>query len=232
MSVKSRFKRTLKVLLKKEINSQRNGRNDNFLEILLEKLGNKLSFETQSSINKKGEPLPWFTYPAIEYLNQLNLKEYNVLEWGCGNSTKYFSARTNSITSIESNPEWFKKIKNIEEVNSEIYLKETKEEYTRFPTTLTKKFDIIIIDGIYRDECVNTAIGLHNKKCFIILDNADRYPDLCKILRDSNYLEIDFHGFGPINNYTWTTSFFYPNEGMTKLIPLQNQPLIPTGGGY
>jgi hypothetical protein len=234
MSIKSRLTRTLNVLLNKKYKTNEivYDRGNNFLDIILNKLGNKISHENQSCIDGNHNPIPWFTYPSIEYLNQLNLKEYNVLEWGCGNSTKYFSKRTNHINSIESNIDWFNNIKNLVNENVTIHFKDSESDYVNFPLSLNIKFDIIVIDGIFREGCVDTALKLHSKKCFIILDNSDRYPELCKIIRHNDYLEVDFHGFGPINNYSWTTSLFYPNQGMQKLIPITNQPKIPAGGGY
>jgi hypothetical protein len=44
------------------------------------------------------------------------------------------------------------------------------------------------------------------------------------------YIEIDFHGFGPINDYTWTTSLFLDRE--IALEPKSIQPTIPIGGGF
>ena len=43
----------------------------------------------------------------------------------------------------------------------------------------------------------------------LILDNSDRYPNKLKFLKEKlGWMQIDFHGFGPINSYTWTTSIF------------------------
>ena len=205
-------------------------RNQHILDILLNKLGNKISSETQQSVDSKSNPIPWFTYPAIEYLNQIDLSNYNILEWGCGNSTSYFSKKCKALTSIESDKEWFKNVLDKKHKNCTIYCKEDTDEYAKYPLTLNQNFDVIVIDGINRTACLNTALILHNKKGFIILDNSDRNPELCKILREENYLEIDFHGFGPINEYTWCTSFFYPSSINVK--PIENQPLISAGGGY
>jgi len=43
----------------------------------------------------------------------------------------------------------------------------------------------------------------------VILDNSDWYRETAKYLRENlDMIEVDFHGFGPINDYTWTTSVF------------------------
>ena len=55
----------------------------------------------------------------------------------------------------------------------------------------------------------------------VILDNSDWYSNTSKYLRDSlNLLQVDFHGFGPINDYTWTTSIFFKRN--IKLNPIGN----------
>jgi len=51
--------------------------------------------------------------------------------------------------------------------------------------------------------------NLNLESGIVILDNSDWYAETAKFLRDSlNMIQIDFHGFGPINSYTWTTSLF------------------------
>lgn len=43
----------------------------------------------------------------------------------------------------------------------------------------------------------------------LILDNADWYPKSVEFIQDNFcWMQVDFHGFGPINDYTWTTSIF------------------------
>ncbi len=92
------------------------------------------------------------------------------------------------------------------------------------------KFDIIIIDGIERKKCSELS-HLHLKENgLIILDNSDRHPDISENFRKLDFLQVDMHGLGPINNYTWTTSFFFKRN--TQFKPITKQPVIPIGGGY
>jgi len=43
----------------------------------------------------------------------------------------------------------------------------------------------------------------------VIFDNSDWYPKTIEFLRNTlDWIEVDFHGFGPINDYTWTTTIF------------------------
>ena len=52
-------------------------------------------------IDENGEPLPWYTYPAIEYLTGLDFTQKTVFEFGCGNSTLYWSVRAKQVTAVE-----------------------------------------------------------------------------------------------------------------------------------
>jgi hypothetical protein len=196
---------------------------------IAQELGWSLSRELHSAINKDGEPLPWITYPAIEYLNQLDLRSKTVLEYGSGNSSLYFSRRVKSILSIEHNLEWYSKLK-IDLAENQSLIHASEELYAEAPLQQNKKFDIIIIDGIKREECVAVCFKIIEEGGMILLDNSERYPNLCEKIRNDGYLQIDFHGMGPINRYTWTTSLFFSAESIGRFLPLSLQPLKPKGG--
>lgn len=225
-SIKRRIRGFLKG--KKELNHQ-NTRLDNFIKIIDEGYGNKNSYLSKNSIDSKDEPIPWFTYPSIEYLSQLDLSQCLILEWGIGNSTLFFAKRCQKIISIEHNTDWYNLITDKMPTNSFSYLV-SENEYAEFPKQLNEKFDVIIVDGIKRQECLNTSLQLLKRGGIIIFDNSDRNPEFCETLRNENLIEIDFHGFGPIVNFTTTTSIFLTRDFSLK--PLTIQPVIPVGGGY
>jgi hypothetical protein len=70
-------------------------------------------------------------------------------------------------------------------------------------------FDVIIIDGSTRFECAIEALCKLKDDGFLILDNSDWKEKTSKLLREADLIEVDMSGFGPINNYTWTTSFYF-----------------------
>jgi len=201
----------------------------NFITIIDNGYGNKNSYLRQKPVNAIGEPIPWFTYPSIEYLSQLDLSAKSILEWGIGNSTLFFAKRCKKITSIEHNSEWYNLVTQQLPDNSRAYLI-AEAEYSNHPKQLNENFDIIIVDGIKRLECLQTALTLINPGGMIIFDNSDRNPEYCKFIREQNLIQIDFHGFGPIVNFTSTTSVFFTRDA--NFIPLTVQPIIPIGGGY
>ena len=48
------------------------------------------SVVAQRPVDADGRPLPWYTYPAIEYLEQLDFRDRTVFEFGSGASTLFW----------------------------------------------------------------------------------------------------------------------------------------------
>lgn len=190
--------------------------------------GHYKSKELQQSVNFNNQAIPWFTYPSIDYLQQLDLSEKIMLEWGSGNSSLFFSKRVKQLYSIEHDEDWYKKVKKFNIKNQVLEI--ANSDYEIKPKSFNKGFDIILIDGIKREACSILASKLLNDSGMIILDNSDRHPDIAEKFRNLGLINIDFHGFGPINDYTWTTSIFLHREFNFK--PISVQPVIPIGGGF
>lgn len=201
-----------------------------YSDIIENKYGHKLSRERGLPCDCNAKPLPWFTYPAIEYLNQLDLSKCNIFEWGIGNSSLFFAERAFAVYSVENDEDWFNKIQSIKLSNNHIYLEKDNNKYAQIISTFNMKFDIIVIDGKEREKCSNISHLYLVPEGLIILDNSDRHPDIAEKFRELDFLQVDMHGLGPINHYTWTTSFFFKRAACFK--PKANQPTIPIGGGY
>ncbi len=176
------------------------------------KYGYALSNLHQRPIDIENQELPWFTYPAIEYVSQFNLQDKSIFEWGSGYSSLFFARRCKNIISIESNQNWYKELSQKSLGNQKIFLK-SEESFARSINDFSEEFDIIIIDSLRRYDCALNAISCLKKGGIIILDNSDWFPNTCKFLRQLHqFIQVDFHGFGPINPYSWTTSFFIDRE--------------------
>src|SRR5262245_9536558 len=80
------------------------------VEHFADTLGGRKSHETQAALTANGEPLPWYTYPAIAYLAQLDFSGSDVFEYGSGNSSRYWAQRARTVASVESDPAWFQVI--------------------------------------------------------------------------------------------------------------------------
>lgn len=164
-------------------------------------------------VNKANNKIPWYTYPAIEYLSSLDFTQKSIFEYGSGYSSIFWSNRAKNVTSVDNDINWIEKIKSEFNSNQTVLFKKDDCEYENSIAEVGKKFDVIIIDGIRRVECSKVIkYYLNNDSSdgfMIILDNSDWYNDIARYLKEElDLIEIDFHGFGPINAYTWTTSIF------------------------
>ncbi|MBU3553980.1 hypothetical protein [Polynucleobacter sp. UB-Piko-W3] len=155
-----------------------------------------------------GDASPWYTYPAIEYLKQLDLTDATLFEYGSGNSTNFWRSRVKEIVSVESSPEWFSLVSGNQTLNQKIMLRTEKAEYINSIKEVNATYDIIVVDGEYRQLCAISALDFLKKDGMLILDNSDWFTDITGELRSRGYMQIDFIGQGPINSYAWSTSIF------------------------
>lgn len=164
-------------------------------------------------VDKKGEPIPWFTYPAIEYLSHLDLSDFSVFEYGSGYSTLFWLNRVKELVSVENDKVWYEKILKLVQEESKIkyFFYESSLEYVNSIFEQKRAFDIYVIDGRWRYECAKAVVKNINQYGggMVIFDNSDWYPRTIQYLRENlDWIEVDFHGFSPINNYTLTTTIF------------------------
>lgn len=172
-----------------------------------------------NSADENGSPIPWYTYPTTEYLTHLDLSRFQVFEYGSGNSTLWWASRVKQVISVEDDEAWHAKIKEALESSFEHANYHLQKEKDRYVAMATKGSDIFIVDGKYRRECAEHVVNLCGGGVMLIFDNSDWYPKTIDFIRRNlRWMQIDFHGFGPINNYTWTTSIFVNPERHHELL--------------
>lgn len=185
--------------------------------ILADGFGFWNSAKERKCLDADGAPIPWYTYPAIEYIRQLDLSDKTVLEFGSGYSTLFWASRCKKVYAVEDNREWYDRIRSKTPGNVEYLLLEDREDYSHAGNTIKEEqFDIIIVDGSHRFECATNSRPLLNPSGFMILDNSDWREETSRFLRESDLIEVDMSGFGPINPYTWTTSFYFSRQVQLK----------------
>jgi hypothetical protein len=200
------------------------------LDVLDQEFGHGETRRQGACIDRNGEPVPWYTYPAIEYLSQLDHGESDLFEFGSGNSTLFWGRRARSVVSVENDPEWHRQVTGrIAELPVELRLVENLDEYAAAIEAFDGPFDVIVVDGRRRFSCARRAVAKLRPGGLIVLDNADWYPNTAAMLREAGLIQVDMSGFGPINAYTWTTSLFLHRDFRPR--PLADRlPTSPLGG--
>jgi FkbM family methyltransferase len=198
------------------------------LEIFEDMSGHRASAQAGKPVNIAGQPLPWYTYPAISFLDQVDLGGKTVFEFGAGNSSLYFARRARRVISVESDPRWYAQVAASKPANLTIHLCPQEAEYLRVLCEGEVLPDVIAIDGAWRRPCARAAITRLAPEGFIILDNSDWFPKTASDLRSAGLVQIDFAGFGPVNYYTWTTSVFFRRD--VRLTPQAAGQPLPSWG--
>jgi len=68
--------------------------------------GHSLSAKSGKPVNESNEPIPWYTYPLIDYINDCNTHSWNIIEFGSGQSTLFWASRANKVISYENSKDW------------------------------------------------------------------------------------------------------------------------------
>jgi cephalosporin hydroxylase/Flp pilus assembly protein TadD len=183
-------------------------------------LGKPLDYEVQ--------PLPWYTYPAIEFLENKLEKHFRVFEFGSGNSTLWFSNKVFQVVSVESDLEWFSYLKKDFPDNVQLDLILDEEEYAaQINNYQDNFFDVIAIDGINRNKCAELAWEHLKEDGFIIFDNTDNrsFDEGVEFLSSRGFNRIDFYGLIPSYTYKNCTSIFFKKDNFLSRggLPSQKQ---------
>lgn len=166
------------------------------------------------AIDRKSRPLPWFTYPAIHFLNRRITPELRLFEYGSGCSTLWFAERVKEVVSVEHDSAWFGKMQR-SGLPANVTLTHRpmdggyEQEIARHGA-----FDIVVIDGRNRVACFETSLDHLSPRAVVVWDNSNRleFRNLSDRFSELAFKELPFYGTGPVNPYNWQTSILYRTE--------------------
>jgi hypothetical protein len=174
------------------------------------------SFKSLRSIDKNGNPIPWFSYPFIDFLTPRLSKELTVFEFGSGNSTIFFAERVKKVISIEHNKEWYQIVNKSKPENVDLILtkSDSSKDYLDAFKNMNVFADVIIVDGIHRIDCLKVAIEKLSEKGVIILDDSERneYKAGIDFVLQKEFKSLDFWGIAPTILFKKCTTVFYKSS--------------------
>ena len=174
------------------------------------------SFNTKQSIDREGNPIPWCTYPFIKFIGPRLNKNFNLFEFGAGNSTIWYAERVNTIKVVEHDKKWVEYMSKKMPENASIIYRELSPngDYSKEVTKDGNNYDIVIVDGRDRNNCTKNGINCLTGYGVIIFDNSDRpdYKESMDLFKDKGFKRIDFIGLSPVTNHNNYTSIFYRED--------------------
>lgn len=196
--------------------------------ILLRQRGQTKRDLLGNCVDSEGNPIPWMTYPAIDFLGSYNLSSCAVFEFGSGASTFFWSKNCRSVISVEHFPPWYEKMRSHAHGNITLI---PQFDLPSYPAEIHGygNFDVIVIDGAERMGCVKACLEHISPVGIVVLDNSEWYPNCCAVLRAHGFTQLDFCGFTPLNSFTAMTSVFIQGKIAFPYKP-KRQFWTPIGG--
>lgn len=119
---------------------------------------------------------PWISYDAQAELARFLSPDSRVIEFGSGMSTIWYARRAGSIVSIESDRAWFDTIGARLGRLGNVDYRFAADRTAYLSAAPDEAFDLVMIDGGWREDCVDYAIGRLRTGGIIYLDNSDKGP--------------------------------------------------------
>lgn len=171
-----------------------------------------------AAVTRKGEPLPWYTYPCIHFLQFRDFQGKKVLEFGGGQSTLWWAGRAERVVTLDPSGPWCERLKTLVPANVTLH-----EIPMDSPAACVEKvnavfdaneygpFDVIVIDGMYRYEMIEIALRLRSETGVVIADDAEIHG-FHEGFKPSGLQRIDFFGHQPAAFLPHCTSIFFDRE--------------------
>lgn len=125
-----------------------------------------------------GLVFPWYTKSCLDELATSDLKDKVVFEYGCGASSLWWAEKCKKLYGVENNKEYFDAVvSRIGAITCLAY--ETEERaYINSIRQWCIQFDIIVVDGGWRDESIPTVLE-HLKQGGVIIYDNWMQPSVC-----------------------------------------------------
>lgn len=172
------------------------------------------SRQDKAAVDKSGKPVPWWTYPSVQFIGPRINREMLVFEYGSGASTLWWAERVRAVIACEYDETWYRRMSGIIPGNVKLIHMPDKASYARQILGGNACLDVVGIDGEERVECARLCVRVLKPDGVIVWDNSDRtrYQEGFDFLASRKFRRLDFSGLGPINVSGWSTSIFYRTE--------------------
>jgi hypothetical protein len=174
------------------------------------------SLREEQPVDNNGAAIPWMNFPVVAFLRDRLTKDLDLFEYGSGHSTLFFARLVKSVTSVESNEAWFSLLKVRLPGNAELRLEpaNTDASYCRAVHVSGRKYDVVVVDGTDRVNCVKQGLTALSPDGIMILDDSQReaYAEGISRAKASGFRALFFEGLKPSGNGVDRTTVFYRRE--------------------
>lgn len=171
-------------------------------------------------VGQDGEPLPWMTYPFIDFIGPRLTQHIQLFEYGAGASTLFFSLRVGQVRSVEHDQAFVNELTPKLPKNARLMVRSAGEEnYVLAINEWEVRPQVVIVDGLRRVECAAVARTRLAADGVLVLDDAQlpEYEPIHADMRTAGFRRLDFWGLAPGRVEHRCTTIFYRGENVLGL---------------
>ena len=134
------------------------------------------SFQEERPVDCDGNPVPWMNYSITKLLETRLNSHLDLFEYGSGYSTLFFSRLVNHVTSVEYDETWLDILKQHIPHNVTLLsmAADIDGEYCRAIRSAGRRYDVVVIDGRDRVNCMKEGIRSVTDTGVVLLDDSQR----------------------------------------------------------
>ena len=127
-------------------------------------------------IDRHGNPIPWMNLSVVAMLEERLTPDLKLFEFGSGYSTVFYAARVASVVSVEYDEVWYQAVSARMSHNTTIIFRknDTDGKYCRVIVGMGEHYDVVIIDGRDRVNCLKQSVPVLSQRGVILLDDSQR----------------------------------------------------------
>jgi hypothetical protein len=152
-------------------------------------------------------------YSMVEFLRERLDKTQRLFEFGSGFSTCFYAEHCQTVTSVEYNRAWLDLVREMIPKNATLIYQpnDTDGQYCRTILRQPENFDVVVIDGRDRRNCITQSLHRLSDTGVLLLDDSDRpeYADSFSMLDAEGFQRLRIAGLKPTSAGRHETTIFY-----------------------
>ena len=186
-------------------------------------IGNKESYLYQTGwmqslleskpTDSAANPIPWMNYSVIKLLDDRLKPDFTLFEFGSGYSTRFYAKKVGTVVSLEYDEQWFRIVKADMPQNVRLVFKnkDVDGEYCRVIHSAGIAFDVVVVDGRDRVNCVKQAVSALSPRGVILLDDSqqEKYREASEFATARGFRTLDLEGLKATGKGLDRTTLFY-----------------------
>ena len=166
-------------------------------------------------VDEHGRPMPWLPYAVVRFLAERVRPDLSVLELGAGYSTLWFASAARRVVSVEHDAKWIAWLRERLDGGAGVEVvatsRDSADAYLAPVRGRGELFDLVLVDGPFRNEAFREALGMLTPAGVIVLDDSDRpayAPSFAEAAR-AGLRRLDFEGHKAATVNVYRTTVFY-----------------------